>query len=48
MSEITGGDHEGQASPSEGVRRQDGPEPAPRLEVIDVASGKSGRDHPQA
>ena len=41
MSETTGGDHEGQASPSEGASTQDGPEPVSEPEVIEVAPGKT-------
>ena len=37
MSETAGGDHEGQAPPSEGVSTRDGPE----SEVIEVAPGKT-------
>ena len=40
MSDIVGGDQEGQASPSEGANTQDGPKPAPEPEVIEVALGK--------
>ena len=39
MSETTCGDHEGQASPSEGASTQGTPEPAPEPEVIEVALG---------
>ena len=39
MSETTCGDHEGQASPSEGASTQGTPEPAPEQEVIEVALG---------
>ena len=35
------GDHEGQASPSEGTSVQDSPEPALEREVIEVAPGKT-------
>ena len=48
MSDIIGGDQEGQASPSEGANTQDGPEPAPEPEVIEVALSKTGRDRSQA
>ena len=43
MGEITFGDHEGQASPSEGASThgtpEPAPEPAPEPEVIEVALG---------
>ena len=39
MSETTCGDHEGQASPSEGASTQGTPQPAPEPEVIEVALG---------
>ena len=39
MSETTCGDHEGQASPSEGASTQGTPEQAPEPEVIEVALG---------
>ena len=41
MSETSGGDHEGQASRSEGASTQDDPEPALEPEVIEVAPGKA-------
>ena len=41
MSETTGGDHEGQASPSEEGSTQNNPEPASEPEVIEVAPGKT-------
>ena len=39
--ETTAGDHESQASPSEGTSVQDSPEPALEREVIEVAPGKT-------
>ena len=39
MSETTCGDHQGQASPSEGANTQGTPERAPEPEVIEVALG---------
>ena len=41
MIETTGGDHEGQGTPSEGTCAQDSPEPALEREVIEVAPGKT-------
>ena len=46
MSETTGEDHEGHASPSEGASTQDGPEPA--RGDRGHAAQDSGRDHSQA
>ena len=41
MSKNTCGDHEGQASPSEGASTQGTPEPAPEPEVIEVVTGET-------
>ena len=48
IRETTGGEDEGQASPSERASTQNGFELVPEPDVIEVAAGNTGRDHVQA